>query len=120
MATGCTSEVKQLDFMRPFTQDATPFLSDGGKGQGGHNSRSKLFDRKSAWSSGWPGCDCAGRPRGRDVGLFIRGNGALQQTLILKELPAGTFPPFGLVIQAELCAFPAEGVAMNRQGVGCL
>jgi hypothetical protein len=30
MATGCTSEVKHLHSMRPFTQDATPFLKNRG------------------------------------------------------------------------------------------
>ena len=80
---------------------------------------SYLIER-SAWRSGWPGCDCAGRPLGRDVGLFIRGNEVLQQKLIWKDLPPGAFPPLGLVIQPELFAFPAEGVAMNPQSLGCL
>ena len=105
--------------MRPFTQDATPFSSERGKGQGGHTSRSKLFDRRSAWRSGWPGGDCAGRPQGRDEGSFIRGNEVLPQKLIWKQLPFGSFPPLGLVIQPELFAFPAEGVAMNPQSLGC-
>ena len=38
----------------------------------------------------------------------------------MKNLPAGTFPPLGLVIQPQLRAFPAEGVAMNPQSLGSL
>jgi hypothetical protein len=38
----------------------------------------------------------------------------------MKDLPAGTFPPLGLVIQPQLRPFPAESVAMNAQSLGCL
>jgi hypothetical protein len=58
--------------------------------------------------------------RGRDRGLFVNSRKIFTDKIILIGLPAGTLPPLRVVIQPQLFAFPAEGVAMNSQSVGCL
>jgi hypothetical protein len=73
--------------------------------------RLRCADQQSHMSLGPPGQGC------RVVHQRQRGIAA---EVNMEKLPPGKFPPFGLVIQPELFAFPAEGVAMNPQSLGCL